>query len=561
VARGYIARPSPAQVALYGGRGLGFGPDVAAPVCTVAPVLAGTPTIGGTFTITPGTFTGTAPIVRTYTLRRAGVAIVGATGVSKATAEAYAQVGGATGDIGPTITVEEYGTNSAGVASAVSNGLAFDPETQPGAAFFGDAYVDAGSTLDATCKTQTIVDQWSTGNDLTALADQNSRPQTAYKGAADGVRDAFVFGNRIGYNIATGAESGNIGLGNQISVYAYMTQGQVNSALFDGTTFSTRLVYQQAGEVKMYAGAFLSLGALAEGTWFRGNFRFRRTLDGAASGRINGGAWASGNIGNTVSPGFTLGVGQSGGVFPSNASGYPRYTQCLVYNAHHSDAVANDIDAWLSWYVANGPISARTRRVLWIGDSITEGSTGTGPDIYNAGWRSSVRAQCIAAGKPVKCEGPMYGSPTRIVEFMYDRSDGIGAQDTGQWNAIDQSAMLASANPTLITCAHGVNDVNRGTSAATTLARMAAQIAILQAACPGVPIIRFTITQVPAFASVQAAVNAGMAAMVAGFTNVTLIDVNTGGPIPVGADNLHPTTAGYAQMATYIGPGVIAVLP
>lgn len=92
-----------------------------APINTIAPVISGTQTIGGTLTAAPGTWTGFPTPVITGQWKRAGVAIPAATGTT------YVQVAA---DIGPSITYVETATNSHSPAvNATSNALQYNPDT------------------------------------------------------------------------------------------------------------------------------------------------------------------------------------------------------------------------------------------------------------------------------------------------------------------------------------------------------------------------------------------------------------------------------------------------
>jgi len=77
------------------------------PVLTVAPAITGTAQVNQVLTVSNGTFTGDATIVRTYQWYAGGVPIAGATN------QTYIPV---TGDIGKVITAKVTGTNNAGKA-------------------------------------------------------------------------------------------------------------------------------------------------------------------------------------------------------------------------------------------------------------------------------------------------------------------------------------------------------------------------------------------------------------------------------------------------------------
>lgn len=77
------------------------------PVLTVAPAITGTAQVNSVLTVSAGTFTGDATIVRTYQWYAGGVPIAGATN------NTYIPV---TADVGKVITARVTGTNNAGSA-------------------------------------------------------------------------------------------------------------------------------------------------------------------------------------------------------------------------------------------------------------------------------------------------------------------------------------------------------------------------------------------------------------------------------------------------------------
>lgn len=82
-----------------------------APLNTAVPTITGTAEVGETLTAVPGTFTGDAPITKTYQWFAGGVSIAGATAITfNLTAD----------QLGKTMTVRETGTNTSGSASAYS---------------------------------------------------------------------------------------------------------------------------------------------------------------------------------------------------------------------------------------------------------------------------------------------------------------------------------------------------------------------------------------------------------------------------------------------------------
>lgn len=86
----------------------------AAPANTVAPSISGTPNVGQTLTVNPGTWTGTPAPTFTYQWNQNGAAI------SLATNSTYTPV---TADLSQTITVTVTATNATGSVSATSQGV------------------------------------------------------------------------------------------------------------------------------------------------------------------------------------------------------------------------------------------------------------------------------------------------------------------------------------------------------------------------------------------------------------------------------------------------------
>lgn len=85
----------------------------AGPVCTVVPVVTGTPTVGQILTCAPGTWLNAPALTRQW--RRRGIDITGATALT------YTLVAA---DSGNDVNCMETGTNGTGVATARSNSVA-----------------------------------------------------------------------------------------------------------------------------------------------------------------------------------------------------------------------------------------------------------------------------------------------------------------------------------------------------------------------------------------------------------------------------------------------------
>lgn len=151
-----------------------------APAASTAPVVAGTIRVGNSITVTPGTYVGNPTPVLTYDIMRAGVAIVGQTGLTKAQVEAYVETGP---DVGPTFGVKEYATNAVGVVSQLSNTLAYDPVTDTSVIEAIDPSVIPGTTYTSFVglKGRTISVNTGTGTkDATGL---NGTPCLTFNGS------------------------------------------------------------------------------------------------------------------------------------------------------------------------------------------------------------------------------------------------------------------------------------------------------------------------------------------------------------------------------------------
>ncbi len=102
---------------MFLGLQLGFDIGVArnplAPANTVSPVASGTASVGGTLSVTNGTWTNT-PLSYAYQWRRNGAAISGET------ASSYVVV---SGDLGFDITCTVTATNASGSGTATSNAM------------------------------------------------------------------------------------------------------------------------------------------------------------------------------------------------------------------------------------------------------------------------------------------------------------------------------------------------------------------------------------------------------------------------------------------------------
>jgi hypothetical protein len=91
-----------------------IGPIVSTPVYTVAPSISGTPNVGSTLTVTPGTYDGTTPITKTYQWYASGVIIIGETATTYLVDAA---------ELGLNITCKETASNTYGSLVTTTNSL------------------------------------------------------------------------------------------------------------------------------------------------------------------------------------------------------------------------------------------------------------------------------------------------------------------------------------------------------------------------------------------------------------------------------------------------------
>jgi hypothetical protein len=88
-----------------------------APVNTAPPSIVGSPNVGQTLTVTPGTWTGTPPPTFAYQWQRCDAAGANCADIGGATGTTYVVQAA---DAGATLRVRESATNAAGTASATS---------------------------------------------------------------------------------------------------------------------------------------------------------------------------------------------------------------------------------------------------------------------------------------------------------------------------------------------------------------------------------------------------------------------------------------------------------
>lgn len=155
-------------------------PRIARPAANLtAPVLSGSPVVGGTLTITPGTWSRTTTVL--YTLLRAGMPVIGCIKVSKATFEARTLV---EADIGPALAVREHSLAGGGYADSAPVSTAFSMVATNLMAWDASSlsttpvtsWVDVIASVAASQATPTKQPAWSATSPL------NSKPGVTFDG-------------------------------------------------------------------------------------------------------------------------------------------------------------------------------------------------------------------------------------------------------------------------------------------------------------------------------------------------------------------------------------------
>lgn len=149
------------------------------PAALTAPVLSGTPALGSTLTITPGTWSRTTTVL--YTLLRGGAPVIGYVKVAKATIEARALI---EADIGPALVVREHSLVGGGYADSASVSTAFSMVATNLMAWDAislsatpvTSWVDVIASVAASQATPTKQPAWSATSSL------NSKPGVTFDG-------------------------------------------------------------------------------------------------------------------------------------------------------------------------------------------------------------------------------------------------------------------------------------------------------------------------------------------------------------------------------------------
>ncbi len=245
----------------------GIGGFATPPVALTAPVIAGAVTIGGSAAITPGTYSGSLPQTKTYTLYRGGVADGTEVSRTEAQAEAYLCVAA---DIGPTIVWRETSTNAAGSASQDSNSLQFTDLASLAPSLLLD---ERGLTVVGS-KYSVQADQSGNGRDF-MMATDASRPFTGRTIGGHAAVD-YRGAERIASAAATPADIFTSTTSFMLAVVDIdaITQAATAATYYLGHTILTGDVtgyfalsfYDVAGVKKAAYGSYGTVGAAAETT-------------------------------------------------------------------------------------------------------------------------------------------------------------------------------------------------------------------------------------------------------------------------------------------------------
>lgn len=202
-------------------------------------------------------------------------------------------------------------------------------------------------------------------------------------------------------------------------------------------------------------------------------------------------------------------------------------------------------------------------RVLAEGDSIVHGvgSTWTGPGGGDCGWRQGVQDAALAAGTPIYMVGPLSngaalpdpfeeGIPGITIQTILD--DGFPAVRMGQYSP---DIYLADA---------GTNDTPDGSATMATRYLTWLNQVLAANTNPALQILAFQIlrrTDVPADNVEGVAFNALLPGIVASTTSpnrITIVPQANVVPDIHLIGGLHPDDVGYALLAAFIAPYVIA---
>lgn len=278
------------------------------------PTISGSPTIGGTLTIT-----GSGPFV----LLRGNVDAGSVT-------TPYTYVAA---DVGPSITVaNEFGRSNAVQFALPTANIAGD----------WDSYT-AGHYHLTSGLVDTAYDQSGAGNDLTQ-SNAAHRPAISSGGAPDGSHDAFNFALLAGASVSLRKNA--MGLGSAITVYS-VTQVPPNQGYVSGgANADTRDTFTATGPILyLYAGSnACGVTPVTVGAWIVD----AAVYNGASSAHsINGGTQVTGNPGAGTDAGHVF-----GGQFADAAANclQEKAVRQIVYNTAHSAAQVADISAYLKWW-------------------------------------------------------------------------------------------------------------------------------------------------------------------------------------------------------------------
>lgn len=192
-------------------------------------------------------------------------------------------------------------------------------------------------------------------------------------------------------------------------------------------------------------------------------------------------------------------------------------------------------------------------KILPLGDSITEGMTGTMATGYtfDGGYRVELFALARADGKNLTFVGTRSNGPNTVAGEPFPKNNegysGITIQDLNDQHIPGKLA----PQPHIILLHLGTNDMLNSANGAP--ARLGALIDEITTTLPDSLLVVSTIIPLPFAASAVNTYNAALPALIearatAG-AHVILVDQFTGFPTNELPDQVHPNAAGYARMA------------
>ncbi len=302
-----------------------------------APVLTGPVLVGSSFTVTPGSWSGSPTL--TYTLYRDGVADGTQVGRTLAQINAYLQV---SADVKPLLTVKEIPNGLTGSA-VTSNSISYTPDpAESGLAFDYDPLI-ANMTKDGSDR----VSAWNDGSALArhlGMAVTASQP-TWFNNQINGTLPVV----RTGPNRYMFASFTQLLPLDMYIVFRNNTIGASGSSdcLMDGTTGSVIVAFAESTAPTCFITSGTQLPCspaytIGNGIFEQANFQFNNASSVIRSSRVQR---AAGNAGaNSSTGGFTLG-GLAGG---SRISTSVDWARVRAYSSLRSTAQRNTLEAYLA---------------------------------------------------------------------------------------------------------------------------------------------------------------------------------------------------------------------